>query len=121
MVTQHEEYTVECENVPNDPEGLRNPTMLPCRASYWAASTAGRVRADVTRLVQPCDVLPVQVRLPQVEVMAGQPQQSSVRKGCPAVEANVGRNDDVMKCFEAGEGEALGWDDRGKQRRAGGR
>jgi hypothetical protein len=44
-----------------------------------------------------------------------------VRKGCPAVEANVGRNDAVMKCFEAGEGEALGWDDRGKQRRASGR
>ena len=56
MVTQHEEYTVECENVPNDPEELRNPTMLPCRASYWAASTAGLVRAGVTRLVQPYDM-----------------------------------------------------------------
>jgi hypothetical protein len=34
------------------------------------------------------------------------------------VESNVGRNDDVMRCFETGEGEALVWDDRGKQRRA---
>lgn len=90
--------------------------MLPCRASYWAASTAGLVRAGVKRLVQPCDMLAV--RLPQVEIMAGQrqTQQSSVRKGCPTVESSVGRDDDVMKYFEAGEGEALAWDDRGKQR-----
>jgi hypothetical protein len=69
MVTQQEEYTVECENVPN-PEELRTPTMLPCRASYSAASTAELVRADVTRLVQPCDMQ--LLRLPQVEIMAGQ-------------------------------------------------
>ena len=56
------------------------------------------------------------VRLPQSEVVAGQLQLSSVRKGCPAVESSVGRDDDAMKYFEAVKGEALAWDDRGKQR-----